>query len=447
MGDKTLDLTTGNLWKKMLVFAVPLVLTNLVQAIYNISDMIIVGQFAGATGLTAAGNGSQVMLLILYIILGLANGGSVVAARMFGAGEKERIPKVYGTMFLFFLALALVLTVVVILFTHPILHAMQTPSEAYGQTVWYLRICMLGTVFIYLYNMVSGVLRGIGNSRLPMILVIMTSIINIVLDLLFVGVFDWSASGAAIATLISQILCAILIISLAGKQHPFIRLRKELLHMDRDILGSIIRIGIPQSMQFILTALSFLLVLSLVNRFGNDASAVSVSVTRLGSFAVMAAQAMMGAIAAMTGQNLAVGQSSRSLKGMGIGILYAIPLAMLFFLLSELAPTAMLRLFTKEAGVLTIGPHYLQILAISFLIETFMFCMYGLMTGAGYTLVTMSCAIVSGFAVRFVLASIFGFLTPLGFYGIAWAYVLAPIASTIICLIFIHSGRWKTMRR
>ena len=440
------DLLHGSLWKSMLVFSIPLIITNLLQAIYNIVDMIIVGQFAGATGLAAVGNGGQVTMLILAIVMGLSNGGVVLAAQLLGAKKSFQISNVMGTMCVAFFCVAIAITVVVFALAKPLLHAMDTPPEAYAQTVNYLRICVIGTVFIYLYNVMAALLRGIGESMIPMLLIIITAVLNIVLDLILVGVCDMNATGAAIATLIAQIVCCVLVFPLAGRKYDFLNLKNVRLRVQKNLLKSVMKIGLPQAIQFTLTNISFILVLVLVNHYGNTAAAVSASVTRLSSFAVLAGQAVMGAIIATSGQNIGAGEYKRAQKGMLVGIVYALPLAVVFFLLSEFIPQTMLHIFTTDPAVLAMGGPYLQIFAWSFLIETVMFCLFGLLIGAGYTHVTLSCAIINAFAVRYALARILSTVTPLGFLGIALAYPFAPLCSCIICVTFILTGRWKKSR-
>ncbi len=430
----------------MLIFSIPLIITNLLQAIYSIVDMIIVGHFAGSAGLTAVGNGGQITQLILVVVLGMSNGGAVLVAQMIGAKKKEQIVDVTGTMCTLFFWIGLAVTIVIFILSPQLLQAMDTPPEAYAQTLSYLRICLIGTVFIYLYNVMAALLRGVGESMIPMILILITAILNIVLDLILVGYFDMNATGAAIATLSAQVICCILVFPLAGRKYDYFNLRNVKLIIKKNILKNIVKIGLPQAVQFTITNVSFLLVLVLVNHYGNTASAISVSVTRLSSFAVLAGQAMMTAIIAMSGQNIGAGNYARAQKGMLVGLVYALPLAVVFFLLSEFIPATMLRIFTTDADVLATGGPYLQIFAWSFLIETVMFCLFGLLIGAGYTHVTMSCAITTSFAVRYALAMIFSRLTPLGFLGIALAYPFAPVCSCTICIIFILSGRWKKSR-
>ncbi len=440
------DLIRGNLWQSMLRFSLPLVASNLLQAVYNIVDMIIVGRFAGSAGLSAVSIGGQATMVALCIVMGIANAASVMVSQLVGAGRQKEISPMLRTMELVFAALALALTALAWIFTRPLLTALNTPQQAYAQAVWYLRICMAGTLFVYLYNLMNGVLRGLGDSRTPLLLVVISSVVNLLLDLLMVGALQLGAGGAAAATAFSQLLCCLLIFPLSRKRHAFLSRQPGPFRFDREKLAMLLKIGLPQSLQFTLTELSFLLIAGVVNLFGVYASAAAGAVARLGSFAVLASKAMMGAIITVTGQNIGAGNPSRALRGMGIGILYALPISVVFFLLSLFWPEMMLRLFTAEAPVLAEGAPYLKVLALSFVLESVMFCMMGLLTGAGHTLVTLSCALVSAFIVRYSLARLFGITLGMGFVGVGWAYPFAPAASLLICSIFLLTGRWKTNR-
>ncbi len=440
------DLTTGKLGKKMFVFSVPLIITNLMQALYNIIDMIIIGKYAGASGLAAVGNGGQVTVVVLCIVIGISNAGAVMVAHLAGQKRSEEISNLMGTMLVTFVVLALVLTALVMLFTNPILRVLDTPAEAWHSTVIYLRICIMGTICVYLYNFLMAVLRGLGNSKVPMIIIFITTCVNIVLDLIFVGACSMGTAGAAIATVIAQALNMVLIIYAVHRNTVYLDDRKKLMHISAGYLKTLLKIGLPQSVQFTLTNLSYLFIIGMVNTYGVYASAAAGSSAKLSSFAVLSAQAVMGAVITMTGQNLAAGNYDRVMQGMRWGILYALPLPLVFFCICVLRPERMLGLFTDEMEVLMVGGPYLRIIAVSFLIEAVMFCLMGLLTGAGYTNVTMLCAIISSFGIRFGLAKLFSTGLGMGFLGVAWAYPFAPVSSLLICFFFILSGRWRNSR-
>jgi len=430
----------------MLRFSLPLIVSNLLQAVYNIVDMIIVGRFAGAAGLSAVSIGGQATMVALCIVMGIANAASVMVSQLVGGNRQNEIPAMLHTMQTAFTVLALMLTALAWCFTRQLLSALDTPAESYTQAVWYLRICMTGTVFVYLYNLMNGVLRGLGDSTTPLLLVAVSSAVNLLLDLLLVAVLELGAIGAAAATSFSQMLCCLMVFPLSHKRHRCLARSEDRSGFDRRILGTMLRIGLPQSVQFTLTELSFLLIAGIVNLFGVYASAAAGAVARLGSFAVLASKAMMGAIITVTGQNVGAGKPERALHGMGIGTLYALPISVAFLALSLLWPETMLRMFTNETPVLAAGVPYLKPLALSFVLESVMFCMMGLLTGAGHTLVTLSCAMVSAFAVRYTLARVFSVTLGMGFLGVGWAYPFAPAASLLICTVFVLSGRWKENR-
>ena len=280
----------------------------------------------------------------------------------------------------------------------------------------------------------------------PMILVFVTTIVNIVLDLILVRGFSMGAAGAALATVISQLLSMVLALWAVYKSTDFLFYEKGMFRIRKNYLLNLIKIGMPQSIQFTLTNLSFLAVASLVNQYGVNASAVSNTVNKMGSVAVLAAQGVMSAVIVMAGQNIGARNYTRALHGMFMGFIYAIPLTLLFFILTVVCPEAMMGVFTTETTVVTMGVHYLQIVSISYIVESVMFCMFGLMTGAGYTNITMLCAILSSFLVRFGLAFLFSKLIGMGFIGIAWAYPFGPMSSVTVCIIFLLSGKWKISR-
>lgn len=444
--DKIGDLTTGNLWKKMLVFSIPLIITNMLQAIYNIVDMVIVGAYVGSAGLAAVSIGGQVTSVVLSIVIGISNAGAVMIAQLIGAKRKDEVGHLLGTMVVAFTLIALALTVGIWIFTKPLLQALNTPEEAFLQTSFYLKICMAGTLFVYLYNLMSAILRGLGNSKTPMFLVLFSTGLNILLDWIFVGVLEFGVSGAAAATLTSQIICAVMIIFIIfGKEKLFV-IDKSLITVHRQELKTLIKIGLPQSVQFMLTNLSILFIGGMVNTYGVYASAAVGAVGKLSSFVVLSAQAVMGAIVTMSGQNIGARQYKRTLQGMGMGILYALPVGIVFYVLALVRPAELLGIFCSEAKVIEVGIPYLQIVAVSFVIETVMFCFMGVLTGAGYTNITLLCAIISSFGIRYGLARIFSTYASFGFLGIAMAYPIAPVSSSLICIFFILSGKWKKNR-
>ena len=439
------DLTVGNVALKTIGFAVPIIITNLLQALYNIADMAIVGHFIGSAGMSAVNIGGQVTMIILVFCQGVSNGGGILVSNLFGAKKKELIPKVVGTMLSFFFLLALFFIVLVLALGVPILKGLDTPPEAFAGTKTYLFICIAGTVFIYFYNVLAAVLRGIGESFRPMIFVAITVALNIGLDALFVGPMHMGVAGAALATIVSQFISMCMAIWYVRKLGLF-DFRLPSFKIDREFLKVTLKIGIPQGLQFALTNISFLLIMGFINPYGVAASAATGAVTKIGTFAVLPAQALMTGLITMTAQNIPVKQYQRILKSMFVSMGISLLFTGFIFLLAHLIPEAMLGIFTTDPEVIAIGSEYLKILTISYMIESLMFCLYGIITGGGHTYYVFGCAILSAFIIRFTFSWIFSCFTSLGLMGIGWAYVLAPACSGLAALIFILTGKWKKNR-
>ena len=439
------DLTAGNVALKTIGFAVPIIITNLLQALYNIADMAIVGQFAGPEGMSAVNIGGQVTMIILVFCLGVSNGGGILVSNLFGAKKKELIPKVTGTMLSLFFFMALIFMLVVYTLGVPILEGLDTPSEAFDGTRTYLFICAAGTIFIYFYNVLAAVLRGVGDSLRPMIFVAITVFLNIGLDFLFVGPLHMDVAGAALATIISQFISMCMAIWYV-KHIGLFDFKPKSFRIDKAFLKMTLKIGIPQGLQFGLTNISFLLIMGFINPFGVEASAATGAVTKIGTFAVLPAQALMTALITVTAQNIPLSKHRRILQSMFVSMGISLVFTGLIFALAQISPEVMLKIFTTDPKVIAIGSEYLQILTISYMIESLMFCMYGVITGGGHTYYVFGCAILSAFIIRFTLAWVFSAATQMGLMGIAWAYVLAPAASGLAALIFLLTGKWKKNR-
>lgn len=424
----------------MAVFSVPLIIMNLLQAVYNIIDMIIVGRYVGTAGLSAVSIGGQVTALVLCIVLGLADAGAAIVGQLVGGDRKEKIDDVITTMFSI---LAILLTIVVCIFAKTLLRYLNTPEESFVYAYNYLQICMIGTIFIYLFNLLNGVFRGIGISIIPMVMAGCSSVINIIMDFILVGGLELGSNGAAVATVCSQFISMMVLLLVAKKRNIIKGISLKLFYMQRNIIKVILHIGMPQSIEFAVTNLSFLFLAGMINQYGVYASAAAGAVSKISTFAVLSAQAMLSAIITMAAQNIGANKPERALKGAYIGLCYVVPVAVIFLLLSWSRPELLLLLFSTETEVVASGAPYLKIIAISYVIESAMFCFMGIIAGAGYTKITLLCTLVDAFAVRIPVAKICSSALKMGFAGIGWAYVCASTAALVLCLLFLISGKWK----
>lgn len=436
------DMTEGSVAKKLIAFSVPLAIGILVQAIYNLADMSIVGHFIGAAGMSAVTMGGLVTNVVLGIINGLSNGGSIYLAQLFGAKKHDQLKYVIGTMVTGYGILALIVTGLVIGLARPILRAIRTPEEAFESAVVYLIIYIAGTIFVYIYNVLAASLRGIGKTMPSMMAVVVTAVLNILLDLLFVGPLKMGVMGAAIATIISQFISMVILIVYVRKTELF-SFQPKLLKIDWAILKQAVKIGIPQALQFTLTSMSFLLIGGFVNQYGVNASAASGAVSKIWTFEILPSSAIQMGMTTLTAQNIVSGKLDRIKKGLFVALTIAIIYSGLFWGAGQLFPEAMLSVFTSDAGVIEVGTRYLQIFLLSGVSESIMFCFFGIIAGSGHTMFTFLCALISALFVRLSMVWIFDAFTSLGFIGIAWAYVIAPAVACVVAVVYVASGKWK----
>ena len=440
------DLTTGSIAKKLYRFALPIIITNLLQAVYSLVDMIIVGRFVVPSGMVAVSIGGQITMIVFCIVSALANAESALAGQLLGNKNTKGINELVHTMLSFTMIISVIIIAVIIIFCNPILHALQVPEDAFAQTRQYLIIYILGTFFVYIYNVLYGMLRGAGVSLAPMIFAAVSTAVNLVVDYILVKIAGMDVAGAALATILSQFLSMVMIIVYIRKKQLFFHLAPRLLQIRKQWLAPLLKIGLPQVLQFTLTSFSFVLISSLVNSFGTYSAAATGAVDRIYNIAVLPSQAMMAALITFTAQNLPGKDYKRIWKGIFWGALLAVIIAGACLVICETVPGNVLGFFTSNTDVIEIGARYLRIFAILFVVEAVMFTFYGALTGAGHTHITFSCAIITAFVIRCIFSWVLCRGTDLGFYGIAVAYVLAPCAGTLISGLYLASGRWKKPR-
>ncbi len=440
------NLTEGPVARKLYRFALPIICTNLLQAVYNLVDMIIVGRVLGSAGITAVNVGGQVVMIIFSVVNAYAIAEAALVGQLVGAEDKKEIPRVVNTVLLFSLILATCLIVGVIAFSGPLLTAMNVPEEAFAGTRSYLIIYMCGTYFVYIYNVLYGLLRGIGDSTTPMIFAAVSTGVNIVLDLVFVAGLRLGPGGAAFATILSQALSMILMIWFVQKRVSVYHFILKEFRIAKRWLRESLKVGFPQMLQFVLSSVSFLLISALINSYGVESAAAVGAVNKIYTFAVLPGQAMMASIVTMTAQNLPGKNYSRIRKGLGFGILLSALISFGVWLICQLFPGQLISAFTSEPGVIAVGIPFMHIFIWCVLVENVMFCINGHLTGAGYTNITMAAALIGAFGFRFGFAYLLSRMTPLGFNGIAYAYIIAPAFQLTVGLLFTLSGRWKRPR-
>ena len=439
------DLTQGSVVKQLLRFAIPFMLSNLLQALYSVADMVIVGQFCGKVGITGVSIGSQINILVTGAAMGLSIGGTVMIAQYGGQKRFDQQRKTIGNVTTLYLILSVIVTAVMLTVGRGLLVVLNTPASAFTEAENYYNICMGGTVFMFLYNAISGVLRGMGDSKRPLYFVLIAAITNVALDLLLVGKFGMRAAGAAWATITAQALSVIISLIYLAKNNFFAAYSVSDFKLEMQKLRSLIKIGLPSSVQSLVVSLSFLTLTALVNSLPNAeiASACQGIGGKINSFAILPALAISSAISSMAGQNIGAGEFKRAKKTMYVGMVMALAISAVVFAVVNLFPEFMIRLFDTEPELLEVGVPYLHWLTFDYLFVAVAFCINGLAIAAGSTHIALINAFFSSIFIRVPLAYLLVKKFALGFNGVGMAMGFATVGSIIIGFIYVRSGKWK----
>lgn len=440
------DLTGGSVVGQLIKFAIPFLLSNILQACYSVADIMIVGQYCGKAGITGVSIGGQINLLVTNAILGLAVSGTVLVAQYLGAKKYEDQRRTIGTLSTMFLIFSVVVTAVMLVCGGYVLRLLNTPESAFGEAERYLDICMCGTLFMFGYNAICAVLRGMGDSKRPLYFVAIAVAVNVVLDLLLVGKFNMSAAGAALATIISQALAMIISLIYLVKTGFFQGFTLKDFAIDREKSRLLIKIGLPSAVQSIVVSLSFLLLTRLVNSLPNAevAAACQGIGGKVNSFGILPGLAVAGAVSSMVGQSIGAGLYDRAKKTMTVGIMMGLCVSIIVFAVVELFPEYILMAFIKDdPEVIATGVPYMRLISMDYIFASVVFSLNALAIGSGHTLFALFNALFSSIAVRVPMAYLFVYAFDMGFNGVGLALGIASLASMIVGAVYVQSGRWK----
>ncbi len=439
------DLTEGSVTKQLIRFSMPFLFSNFLQALYNLVDMLVVSGFNGDVGVSAVSIGGQITMLIMNIITGLATGVTVLVAQYIGAKQDNDRRQTTGTMAVLYLLIGIGITVIMLIANGPFLRLLQTPADSYDSAKAYLDICIIGTVFIFGYNAVSAVLRGMGDSKRPMYFVMIATVVNVILDLLFVGLFQMGAAGAALATIIAQALSFILSVIYLVKRDFFAEFSLSDFKLNGHKCMLLLRIGLPSAAQGVLVSISFLFLTMLVNTLDNPviASACQGIGSRVNGFAILPGIAIASAISSMAGQNIGAQRYDRAKKTMwvGFGLIQAVTIVIFIFV--QIFAEGIMGVFSSTPETISVGANYLRIIAGDFVLSGMVFALNSLAIAAGKTSFAFFNAILSSILTRIPLAYLFASVWCWGMSGIGWAITIAPIPSILFGLWYVHSGKWK----
>ncbi len=446
-GQKSLvtNLTEGSVTKQLIRFSIPFMLSNALQVVYSMVDMLVVGHYVGSSGLSAVSIASQIVMLMTTICMGFATGGQVYISQLVGANDKEGIKHTIGTLFSAVLGVGVLMTIIALTLHRPFLNLLNTPAESYDDTVAYMLICGGGIIFTYGYNMVSAVLRGMGDSKRPLYFVLVASVLNLILDVLFVGPLHMGVAGAAWATIIGQAVSFIVsIIYLYHRREAFgFDFKLQSFAVRSRPLKVLIKLGIPFAISSSAINISMLFVNGLVNDFGVYASATFGVGSKVQHVPDILTRSISMAAAAMIGQNMGAGSVDRAKKvvwvSMGISlVIYAIA-AVVF----ALFPQQIFGLFTGEQEVIALAWLFISTMLIGYPAHIVMSPCNAFIQGIGNAPLSLVIALLDGFVMRISLSYLFGIALDMGLFGFFLGYNLATYGTAIPSAAYFLSGKWK----
>jgi putative MATE family efflux protein len=435
------DLTNGKEGKLIFQFAAPMLLGNVFQQLFSVVDSIVVGKFIGKEALAAVGASFPVIFIMVSMIIGLVMGTTVVISQYFGAKDFVKVKRAIDTMYIYSAIAGIIATVIGLIISEPLLRLLGLPEDIMPQAVQYLRIYLSGIIIFFGFNGTSAVLRGLGDSKTPLYFLIVATVANIILVLLFVAVFKWGVAGAAYATLIANGLAFGLAIYWLNKTHKIIKIAIKGLHFDREIFRQSINIGLPTGIQQTLVAMGALALMGIVNKFGTNVIAGFSVASRLDALAMIPAMSFSQALSTFVGQNIGANKPERIRAGLIATLKMSGIVTIVTTIFVVFGGHILMSLFTNDSEVVRIGDQYLTIVSSFYIMFTLMFIFNGVTRGAGDTLIPMFFSLLSLWIIRIPMA---WFLSgKIGATGIWWAIPAGWAIGMVLSYFYYKSGRWK----
>ena len=433
--EENLSFTSGSIASRLIRFALPVLGALFLQSFYGAVDLSVVGQFGSAADVSAVATGTMMMQTITFIITGLAMGTTIQMAQSIGAGKKEKAAEIVGGSVVFFVLLSLFVTVLMIFLTRPFASLMQTPLEAFSKTLSYVHICSAGTIFITGYNVLGSVFRGMGDSKTPLLTVLVACIINIFADLLFVAVFDMASSGAAFATVIAQALSVVFCLIIAKKRAlPFSFSRKDI-RWNSYVVKLVCKTGAPISLQDGLVTISFLVIAAIINRLGLIASAGVGVAERVCAFIMLVPSAFSQSLSAFVAQNVGAQKYDRAKKALLYAILASLACGVFMGYFAFFHGNLLAAVFSKDSEVIAAAHSYLKAYAVDTLFVSFLFCFIGYFNGCGKTSFVMVQGVLGAFCVRIPVSYAMSLSENPTLFKIGLATPCSTLTQIILCAI------------
>ena len=428
------DLTTGNVSKKLIKFALPYLLAAFMQTFYGMADLMVVGMYNTASTTTAVSIGSQIMHMLTVVILGFAMGTTVHVGRCVGAKDKEGAERIVANSIYFFSMLAVVMTVLLLLLSGVIVKVMSTPTEAVSQTKEYLVICFIGLPFIIAYNVISSIFRGAGDSKRPMYFVAIACVTNIVLDFLFIGYFSMGAIGAALGTVLGQSVSVIIALISLRKVDLGFKLSLKGEKFSKEAVSKVTSVGTPIALQDGFIQVAFIVITIIANSRGLIAAASVGIVEKIICFMFLVPSSMLSAISAFTAQNLGANKTDRAKQSLYYGLAITVAWGLACAIYNQFLPNTLVGLFTRESDVLAAGCEYLRSYSFDTMFAAVHFCFSGYFCGSEKSKISFIHNLISVLAVRIPGTYLFSKMWPETLYPMGWAAPLGSLLSALICI-------------
>ena len=437
-------MTTGSISRQMIFFALPLLLGNLFQQMYNTVDSLIVGNFLGSSALAAVSSSGSMISMLIGFLSGISSGAGVVVSRYFGAQDDKDVHRAVHTMVAFGLAAGALMTLVGVLLSPQILIWMGTPDSVIAESNAYLQIYFCGSLGFVMYNIFVGILQAVGDSRHPLYYLMISSVINLVLDIVFITVFHSGVGGAALATVISQVFSAVLCFIQLLRTRDSYRLQVTSIRFDLKMLGQIIRMGLPSGVQNSIIAFANVIVQSNINAFGEVAMAGYGAYSKIEGFAFLPINSFTMAMTTFVGQNLGAGQKERTRKGSRFGILTTVILAELIGVVVFLLAPQLIAAFDATPEVVQFGVAKARTAALFYCLLAYSHSVASVLRGAGKAIAPMFVMMLCWCVIRVIFLSIMVPLT----HSIQMVYVVYPLTwslSSIFFFFYYRHANWTSL--
>ena len=436
------DMTVGRPLMNLAAFSIPLLIGNLAQQMYNTVDSIIVGKYVGDSALAAVGAAGPILNLMLLLFMGISTGAGILVAQYFGARKKEELSKAVGTCLTLTLIASAIIMVVGPLITRPLMTLLGTPPDVYDMAVDYLVIICVGIVGCGYYNIISGILRGMGDSITPLLFLIVACVLNIFLDIVFVANFKMAAAGVALATVLAQAISAVLCIWRLLRMTDVVHITRRTLIPDGFMTRETVRLGLPSGLTQAIFSMAAIVVQALTNTFGTNVIACSIVVMRVDGFAMMPNFTFGMAMTTFVGQNVGARRLDRVREGVREGLRAGLIIAAVLVALILIFGEGLMRMFTNTEEVVRLGVHMMQILAVGYIAMAVTQSLSGVMRGAGDTMTPMWISIITTVVIRTPIAYLLAYLTGSP-DSLFISLLISWVMGAVITSVCYRKGRWK----